>query len=133
MRSGPKSRPTTIDEYLAAWDKGTRTALEKLRRAIRAAAPRAEECISYGVPAFRLNGRLLVAFGAAASHCAFYPGAVVEAFEDELEGYDTSKGTIRFQPDRPLPVTLVRKLVRAQMARTVRGRPRAGGTAARRR
>ena len=110
-------KPQTIDEYLAPLDKDKRDALEKLRRAIQAAAPRAEECISYRIPAFRLDGRMLVAFGAAAKHCAFYPGALpVKALKDELEAYDTSKGTIRFPVDKPLPATLVRKLVKARIA-----------------
>ncbi len=108
-------KPKTIDEYLAALSDDKRAALEKLRRAIKAAAPKAEECISYQLPAFRLNGRMLVWFGATANHCAFYPGAVVEAHKADLKGYDTSKGTIRFQPDHPLPAALVRKLVRARI------------------
>ena len=107
----------TIDEYLARLSPDKRDALEKLRKAIRAAAPRAEECISYQLPAFRL-GRLLVAFGAAAKHCSFYPmsAATIAAHRDDLEGYDTSKGTIRFPADRPLPAALVRKLVKARVA-----------------
>ena len=109
-------KPETIDAYLATLDADKRAALERLRQAIRAAAPKAEECISYQVPAFRLNGRMLVAFGAAANHCAFYPGAFpLETCKDELEAYDTSKGTIRFQPDKPLPAGLVRKLVKARI------------------
>ncbi len=115
MKTNPQIK--TIDEYLAAVSADKRAALEKLRRNIRAAAPRAEECISYQVPAFRLGGRMLVAFGAAAKHCAFYPGAFpVEAHKDELKAYDTSKGTIRFQADKPLPAALVRKLVKARIA-----------------
>jgi len=109
--------PKTIDEYLAPLSDEKRAALQRLRRAIRAAAPRAEECISYRIPAFRLGGRLLVAFGAAANHCAFYAGsAPVEGYKGELEAYATSKGTIRFRADSPLPTTLVRKLVAAQIA-----------------
>jgi len=107
----------TIEAYLAAVSPDKRAALERLRRVIRAAAPKAEECISYGIPAFRLNGKFLVGLGAAATHCSFYPGAAVTAFGEELKGYDTSKGTIRFQPDEPLPGRLVRKLVRARVAR----------------
>jgi uncharacterized protein YdhG (YjbR/CyaY superfamily) len=111
------AKPKTIDEYLAPLTKEKRAALEKLRRAIRSTAPRAEECISYQIPAFRLDGRLLVAFGAAAHHCAFYPGAFpVKAHKDELEAYETSKGTIRFRADTPLPATLVRKLVKTRIA-----------------
>ena len=110
--------PGTLDDYLAALNDDQRAALERLRQLIRAAAPKAEECISYRLPAFRLDGRLLVAFGAAAKHCALYPmsAATVAAFKDELEGYDTSKGTIRFQAHRPLPAALVRKLVKARSA-----------------
>ncbi|HEX4632400.1 MAG TPA: DUF1801 domain-containing protein [Gemmatimonadales bacterium] len=111
-----KAKPKTIDGYLAGLSKDKRAALERLRKAIRAAAPRAEECISYQLPAFRLDGRMLVWFGAGANHCAFYPGAVVEAHKDELKAYATSKGTIRFPPDHPLPAVLVRKLVRARIA-----------------
>jgi len=113
----PKRSPATIDEYLAPLRDDQRVALEKLRRAIRAAAPRAEECISYRLPAFRLDGRFLLAFGAAAHHCAFYPGSVVEDLEVDLSGYDTSKGTIRFPPGKPLPAALVRKVVKARMAK----------------
>jgi uncharacterized protein YdhG (YjbR/CyaY superfamily) len=121
-------KATTIDEYLAPLAAGERAALERLRRDIHAAAPEAEECISYGIPAFRLDGRMLVAFGAAAKHCAFYPGAhPVAELADELAAYDTSKGTVRFPPERPLPATLVRKLVKARMAEYAgRSAPRGG-------
>jgi uncharacterized protein YdhG (YjbR/CyaY superfamily) len=112
-----RSKPKTIDEYLAGLSDDQRAALQKLRMTIRRAAPTAEECISYSLPAFRLNGPL-VAFGATARHCAFYPmsSSTVEAYKDDLKGFDTSKGTIRFQPDRPLPAALVRKLVKARVA-----------------
>jgi len=111
------AKPKNIDEYLARLNNDKRAALEKLRRAIKSAAPKAEEYISYQVPAFRLGGRMLVAFGAATNHCAFYPGASpVEAHKDELKAYDTSKGTIRFQANSPLPATLVRKLVKTRIA-----------------
>jgi uncharacterized protein YdhG (YjbR/CyaY superfamily) len=111
-------RPKTIDEYLAAVSDDQRAALEKLRKTIKAAAPRAEECISYQLAAFRLDGRPLVSFGATASHCAFYPmsGSTVAAHKAELEGYETSKGTIRFQPSKPLPASLVKNLVKARIA-----------------
>ena len=122
--SAPKA--TTVDGYLATLPADKRAALQWLRRRIRDAAPGAEECMSYGIPGFRLDGKLLVHFGAAARHCAFYPGAVIESFKDDLAGYDTSKGTIRFQPDKPPPATLIKKLVRAQIAR--RGASRRRGT-----
>jgi uncharacterized protein YdhG (YjbR/CyaY superfamily) len=107
----------TIDEFLAGVDSEKRAALEKLRRTIQAAAPGAVECINYGVPAFKLNGKLLVAFGAGANHCALYPGPhPIEIHKDELQTYSTSKGTIRFSADKPLPVALIRKLVKTRVA-----------------
>ena len=93
-----------------------RATLEKLRRAIKAAAPKAEECMSYQMPSFRLKGRMLVSFAAWANHCAFYPGSYpLEVNKKELKAYDTSKGTLRFPTDRPLSATLVRKLVKARI------------------
>ena len=111
------AKPKTIDEYLAALADDKRAALEKLRKTIRVAAPKAEECISYGLAAFRQNG-MLVGFGASAKHLAFYPmnSTMVKAFKDEFKGFETSKGTIRFQPDKPLPAALVRKFVKARIA-----------------
>jgi uncharacterized protein YdhG (YjbR/CyaY superfamily) len=132
MRPTPSRKAATIDEYLAPLPADKRAALQRLRGHIKAAAPGAVECISYGIPAFRLDGRLLVHFGAATTHCAFYPGAVVEAHREALKGYDTSKGTIRFQPDSPLPPGLVRKLVKAQIARRARPLKRATSAAGRR-
>ncbi len=111
-------KPSTVDDYLAPLDAPTRSALERLRAAIRAAAPGAEECISYALPAFKLNGRALVAFGAGARHCALYPmsAATITTLRSELAGYETSKGTIRFPPDRPMPARLVRRIVKARIA-----------------
>ena len=110
-------KPKTTDDYLAAVSPDKRAALEALRRNIKAAAPKAEECISYGVPAFRLNGKLLVAYAAAANHCAFYPGSVIQAIKAELRDYDTSKGTIRFPANKPLPLSLVRKLIKLRIVK----------------
>ena len=111
------AKPRTIDEYLALVSDEKRAALEKLRRAIQAAAPRAEECISYDVPGFRLGGKLLVSFGVAKKHCSFYPGALpVRTHRDALKGYNTSKGTVRFSPGKPLPSSLIRKLVKTRVA-----------------
>ena len=120
--------PETIDEYLADVSDEKRAALQKLRKAIRAAAPRAEECIAYQVPSFRLDGGFLLSFGAGANHCAFYPGsAAIEICRKELEDYDTSKGTVRFPAERPLAASLVRKLVKARIG-AVRRRARKGAT-----
>jgi uncharacterized protein YdhG (YjbR/CyaY superfamily) len=117
-----KTKPKTFDEYLAALYDDQRAALQRLRKIIRAAAPKAEECISYGLAAFRLNGRLLVALGAAANHCALYPGSgsTVAEFKGELKGYETTKGSIHFQPGKPLPAALVRKVVKARIAENER-------------
>lgn len=105
-----------IDEYLARLKPEPRAALERLRSLIKSAAPKAEECVSYGLPAFRQDGPL-VAFGATPKHCAFYPmsDSVVGSLASELREFDTSKGTIRFQPDHPLPADLVKKIVRARI------------------
>lgn len=107
----------TIDEYLAGLDGASQKVLLQLRKRILAAAPGAEECIHYGLAAFRLKGKMLVAMGATARHCAFYPlsGATVAEHAEALSGFETSKGTIRFQPDKPLPAALVRLLVKARI------------------
>jgi len=123
------TKPTTIDEYLAALSDDQCAALESLRKAIRAAAPKAEECISYGLAAFRLDGKALVAMGARPNHCAFYlmSSKTIPAHKDLLKNYDTSKGTIRFPVDKPLPAALVRKLVRARIAENAAQRGTAHG------
>jgi uncharacterized protein YdhG (YjbR/CyaY superfamily) len=117
------AKPKNVDEYLADLSEDKRKVLEELRKQIRSAAPKAKECISYQLPAFWQNG-MLVGFGAAAKHCAFYlmSGSTVEAHQTELRNYDTSKGTVRFSADRPLPASLVRKLVKARIAEN-EGRP----------
>jgi uncharacterized protein YdhG (YjbR/CyaY superfamily) len=113
-----RRKPKTIDEYLAGVNADHRDALQKLRETVHSAAPEAEECISYGIPAFRLNGRSLVFFGAWANHCAFYPGSsnTLKKFRNELRNFQTSKGTLRFSPDKPMPVALVKKLLKARIA-----------------
>ncbi|MEX0864629.1 MAG: DUF1801 domain-containing protein [Acidimicrobiia bacterium] len=110
----------TVDAFLAAAPDDQRAALEQLRAVIKAAAPEAVEGLGYGVPAFKYLGRPLVSYGAAKAHCAFYvqSPAVMEAHAHLVEGYDTSKGTIRFQAHQPLPADLVTTLVRARMAET---------------
>ena len=107
----------TIDEYLAAQSEPQRSTLQVLRTDIHQTVPEATECMAYGVPGFRVGGKLLVSFGGAKQHCAIYPGAhPVEALKDELAAYSTSKGTVRFAIDQPLPTTLVRKLVQCSLA-----------------
>ncbi len=113
-----KRNPKTVDEYLASVNSDHSKALQKIRETVHAVAPNAQECISYGIPAFRLNGRSLVFFGAWANHCAFYPGssATLKKFRNELRDFQTSKGTLRFSPDKPVPVALVKKLLKARIA-----------------
>jgi uncharacterized protein YdhG (YjbR/CyaY superfamily) len=112
------AKPRTIDEYLAGLPVDQRVALGKVRKAVKAAAPEAEECFSYGMPAFRLSGKLVAGFAAAANHCAFYPmsGTTTGTLRAELAGYETSKGAVRFSSDRVLPSALIRKLVKARIA-----------------
>ncbi len=118
MKKGPNAPPVakTTTEYLRRLTPDKRATLEKVRAAIKTAAPKAEECISYGIPAFRLDGRILAYYHAATNHCSFFPGAhPVAKYKDELAGYETSKGTVRFPVGKPLPATLVKKLVKARI------------------
>ena len=124
-----RSKATSVDDYLAGVSTGQRAALERLRRTIRSSAPKAEEDISYGIPTVRLDGHGHVGCGASCVHCALYSlsGSIVAELAGALSGFDTSKGTIRFQPDRPLPATLVRKVVKARIAENARrGKPGKG-------
>ena len=112
-----KGTPKGIDEYLACVPEPARSTLNKIRAAIRSAVPpEATETISYGMPAFKYKG-VLVWFAAFAKHCSLFPTAsVIETFKSELKGFATSKGTIQFPTDKPLPTALVKKLVRARVA-----------------
>jgi uncharacterized protein YdhG (YjbR/CyaY superfamily) len=112
-----KDIPKTLDEYLAGVPQPARSTLNKMRAAIRAAAPReATEIISYGIPAFKHSG-VLVWYAAFSDHCSLFPtSAVIAAFKNELKGFTTSKGTIQFPTDKPLPTALVKKLVKARVA-----------------
>ena len=109
--------PKNVDEYLASVPEPARGTLNKMRAAIRSAAPpEATETISYGMPAFKHNG-VLVWFAAFSDHCSLFPTAsVIEAFKNELKGFSTSKGTIHFPTDKPLPTALVKKMVKARVA-----------------
>ena len=108
--------PKTVDEYLAGVPEPARSTLNKIRAAIRSAAPaEATEVISYGIPAFKYKG-LLVWFAAFSKHCSLFPTAsVIEQFKKELKGFATSKGTIQFPKDKPLPAALVKKMVKARV------------------
>lgn len=112
-----KDAPKKVEEYLARVPEPARGTLRKVRAVIRSAVPpEATETISYGMPAFKHKG-VLVWFAAFTDHCSLFPTAsVIEAFKKELKGYRTSKGTIQFPTDKPLPTTLVKKLVKARVA-----------------
>ena len=111
-------KATTIDQYLASVRGEQRAALDRLRRAIRTIVPKAEECISYAIPAFRLEGRIVAGFAATAKGCSYFPfsGSTLAALSDELEAYEKTKSSLHFDPARPLPATLVRKLIRTRIA-----------------
>ena len=115
-KSVKKTKPQSIDEYLVGVPAESRAALEKLRHTIKSIVPEAVETISYEIPTFKLNGRMLVSFAAFSEHCSFFPGAgPIEVHRNDLKSFPTSKGTIRFTPDRPLSPALVRKLVKTRI------------------
>src|SRR6266478_2442161 len=111
--------PKDVEEYLAGVPEPARSTLSKVRAAIRTAVPAGTaEIISYGMPAFKHN-EVLVWYAAFSNHCSLFPtGAVIEAFKKELKGFSTSKGTIQFSTDKPLPIALVKKLVKARVAQS---------------
>jgi uncharacterized protein YdhG (YjbR/CyaY superfamily) len=115
-KTAAKSAPARdVDEFLAGVPKEARATLEKLRKTIKAAAPMASEVISYQMPMYKHHG-MVVGFAAFKDHCSLFPGsAVMDAHKEELKSYDTSKGTIRFAAGKPLPATLVKKLVKARI------------------
>jgi len=117
--------PKDVDEYLAGVPEPARNTLKKVRAVIRSAVPaEATECISYGMPAFKNKG-VLVWFAAFTKHCSLFPtAAVIEAFKKELKGFSTSKGTIQFPTDKPLPAALLRKMVKARVAQNERKKQR---------
>ena len=109
--------PTSVEDYLAALPEGSRAALEKLRKTIKAAAPGATEALSHHMPAFKDHGRILVYYAAFKDHYSLFPAStkVIQDHMDELKPYFTGKGTIRFTADKPLPVALVKKIVKARL------------------
>jgi uncharacterized protein YdhG (YjbR/CyaY superfamily) len=115
---GEMAGPTSVEDYLAALPDETREALEKLRKTIWSVVPDAMETISYQMPAFRHEGRMLVWYAGFKDHCSFFPASagVREALGDELRPYLSGKGTIRFTPEEPLSATLVKRIVRVRIA-----------------
>jgi uncharacterized protein YdhG (YjbR/CyaY superfamily) len=119
-------KPKTIDEYLASVKPDRRAALEQLRRTIRSIVPDAEECISYSMPAFRCNGHVIAGFLATAKGCSYFPfsGTTLSTLSPNLAGYSRTKSALHFDAKRPLPVALVRKLIKARIAETKMRRER---------
>jgi uncharacterized protein YdhG (YjbR/CyaY superfamily) len=113
--------PETVDEYLGRVPEPARTTLNKIRAVIRSVVPpEATEGISYGIPTFKYKG-MLASFASFSDHCSLFPGAgPTLEFKNELKNFQTSKGTIRFAPDKPLPITLLKKILKARIAENER-------------
>jgi uncharacterized protein YdhG (YjbR/CyaY superfamily) len=113
-------KPETIDEYLASVKGDRRAALDKLRRTIHSVLPGAEECISYSLPAFRHKGNVVAGFAATTKGCSYFPfsGTTLAKLSSDLAAYDQTKSALHFDPERPLSVALVRKLIKARLAET---------------
>ena len=119
MRTATKHKPADVDAYLAEVPQPARTTLEKMRATIKSIVPKDTiEVLSYGMPAFRYKGRALVAYAAFKEHCSFFPmqASLIDEMKDELKHYRTSKGTLQFPLDKPLPATLLKKMVKARLA-----------------
>ena len=112
----------TVSAYLKRLPPRQRAALQRLRREIRAVARGAEDCIAYQIPGLRYRGKVIASYAAWKDHCSFFPGGIVTKFRRELKGFETAKGTIHFQPDRPIPARLVRKIAKARIAMLVPAR-----------
>jgi uncharacterized protein YdhG (YjbR/CyaY superfamily) len=111
-----KAPPKNVNEYLKSFTGIQRETLDKIRSTIKAAAPKAEEMISYGMPAYKQNG-MIAYFAGFKNHCSYFPGsyAVMKQFEEELKSYNVSKGTIQFAIDKPLSSSLIKKMVIAKI------------------
>jgi uncharacterized protein YdhG (YjbR/CyaY superfamily) len=111
-------RDPAIDEYLAEVSPSSRALLQKLRKNIHAMVPEVEECVSYGMPAFRYRRRVIAGFQATSKGCSYYPfsGTTLRTLAGDIEGYSKTKSALHFGPDKPLPAALVRKLLAARMA-----------------
>jgi uncharacterized protein YdhG (YjbR/CyaY superfamily) len=118
-RASPmRKKPASIDAYLKTVTGERRAALEMLRRTIRSVLPEAEECISYSIPAFRVDGVVVAGFLATAKGCSYYPfsGKTLRTLAADLEGYQGTRGALHFPAGKPLPKALVRRLLRARVA-----------------
>ncbi len=126
-KAKPNAAPKDVDEYLAGVPEPARSALNKVRAAIRSAVPpEATEAIGYRIPMFKYKGAMVMGFAAFSNHCSLFPGSLsaMEASQDELQDFQRSKGTIRFPVDKPPPAALVKKLVKARIAENERKKRR---------
>jgi uncharacterized protein YdhG (YjbR/CyaY superfamily) len=114
-------KPSTIDEYLKTVPADRRGALEDLRAKIHSIIPDAQECISYRIPAFRLNGVVVAGFSATSKGCSYYPfsGSTLKTLARDLGRYDQTKSSLHFSTDQPLPIALLRKLLKARIDETL--------------
>lgn len=121
--------PSPIDDYLRTVPEDRRRALEDLRMKIRSVVPDAQECISYRIPAFRVQGGVVAGFQATQNGCSFYPfsGSVLKAVADLTRSYEQTKSALHFAPDSPLPATLVRRLIQSRLSEIDSRRRRAAG------
>ena len=113
-----RSTPSTIDDYLATVSPDHRATLQRLRETIRSIVPDAQECISYGLPAFRLEGKIVAGFSATSKGCSYYPfsGSTLKTLARAITRYDHTKSALHFSTDEPLPDALVRRLIKARIA-----------------
>lgn len=120
MTSSSRNKPKDIDEYISGFPNDVQEILKKVRVTIREAAPGAEETISYQIPTFKLHGNL-VHFAGFRTHLGFYPTpSGIEEFRDQLSAYETSKGTVRFPLDKPVPFNLIREIVAFRVAENLK-------------
>jgi uncharacterized protein YdhG (YjbR/CyaY superfamily) len=119
--SAGKQRDAAVDAYLARVNPTHRRLLQELRKGIHAIVPQAEECISYGLPAFRLDGKVVAGFGATSKGCSYYPfsGTTLATLADKLVDFSQTKSALHFGPDQPLSGALVRRLIKARIAETL--------------
>lgn len=113
-----KRKPANIDDYLDGVSEEKRGALEDLRKTIQSIVPEAEECISYGIPAFRVHGTVIAGFSATAKGCSYFPfsGSTLSTLAKDVADYDQTKSALHFSPDEPLPKALVSRLIRTRLA-----------------
>jgi uncharacterized protein YdhG (YjbR/CyaY superfamily) len=114
------NKPANIDEYISAFPKDIQKLLQQIRTTIKKAAPKAEECISYGMPAFALNGKKLVYFAGCKNHIGFYATPTGhEAFKVDLSVYKQGKGSVQFPLDQPMPLNLITQIVQFRLKQNV--------------